>query len=267
MRTFTSIRVSQVHGFTLIEILAVVAVLGLLMGLALPVLGKARESGQKAAEVSAARALITAFQTYASDNGGYYLPGYQDPGRDVVLRNDKGGAISDTHARSRYAWRIAPYVDYDISGVLLVNNTSKAPAGDAMYDYKVSVYTTLGMNTTFVGGDYSSGARLRPDDRRTQAQLGNFCVQNIHQAIKPSSLIVFASAGSSMNGRPEAGRYAVDPLSLRSANKGHLDFRYGGKAVVACLGGNVEMISEEEALDMRRWANGAAEADNPNWAP
>lgn len=267
MSPLASNRVFQPHGFTLLEILAVVAVLGLMTGLALPVLGKARESGQKAAEVSAARALVTAFQTYASDNGGKYLPGYQDPGQDVTLRNDKGGVITDTHARSRYAWRIAPYVDYDVPGVLLVNNAGKAPAGDAMYDYKVSVYTTLGMNITFVGGDYSSGARLRPDDRRTQALLGNFCVQNMHQAVKPSSLIVFASARSEMNGRAEAGRYAVDPLFLRSASKGHVDFRYGGKAVVAYLGGNVEMITEEEALDMRRWANGAAEANNPSWSP
>lgn len=267
MKNLPTVNFWRSHGFTLVELLAVVAVLGLLMGLAVPVLGRARESGQKAAEVSAARALITAFHSYASDNGGQYLPGYQDPGQDVVLKNDRGSVITDTHARSRYAWRIAPYVGYDVPGVLLVNNATKAPAGDVMYDYKVSVYTTLGMNSTFVGGDYSSGARLRPNDRRTLSLLGNFCVQNIHQAVKPSSLIVFASACSQINGRAEAGRYSVDPLGLRSATKGHVDFRYGGKAVVACLGGNVEMISEEDARDMRRWANGAAEADNPNWAP
>jgi hypothetical protein len=42
---------------------------------------------------------------------------------------------------------------------------------------------------------------------------------------------------------------------------------YGEKAVTAQLDGSVSLLGFEELRDMRRWANGAAIANNPNWTP
>jgi hypothetical protein len=46
----------------------------------------------------------------------------------------------------------------------------------------------------------------------------------------------------------------------------NVDFRYNGKAVVACLDGHVELLTREEMRDMRRWSNLHAQSDDPNFA-
>lgn len=253
------------RAFTLVELLATLAILAILAGLTFPVLATVKESGQKGAEVAAARKLLAGLHSYAADNNGSIMPGYQDPGINAV-KDDNGNAITMAPARSRYAWRMAPYVDYDIEGTLLVNNAQAAPKHDPMYSYLVSVFTSLGMNTTFVGGDFSSGALLRADDPRTTARIGNFCVRTMHQAARPSSLIVFASAFNTAEGR-SPGNYHVFPPAMRSGDASLIDYRHGGLAVVGCLDGHAELLGPEELKDMRRWSDLAARADDPNLTP
>lgn len=253
------------RAFTLIEMLAALAILAILAGLTWPVLATAMESGQKGAEVAAARKMLAGLHSYAADNNGTVMPGYQDPGANAV-KDAGGNPITMAPARSRYAWRLAPYVDYDIEGTLLVNNAEAAPKHDPMYPYLVSVFTSLGMNTTFVGGDFGSGALLRADDPRTVARIGNFCVRTLQQATKPSSLIVFASAFNTAEGR-SPGNYQVFPPAMRSGDASHIDYRYGGLAVVGCLDGHAELLGPDQMKDMRRWSDLAARADDPNLTP
>jgi prepilin-type N-terminal cleavage/methylation domain-containing protein len=68
-RRFTPSGVPQA-GFTLIELLVVLAIIALLVGLALPALGGARESGRMAACASNLRQASTACWQYALDNKG-----------------------------------------------------------------------------------------------------------------------------------------------------------------------------------------------------
>lgn len=58
-------------GFTLIEILAVVAVIGVLVALVVPVVRSSIERGQMATSMSNLRQLVLANQSYAADNGRY----------------------------------------------------------------------------------------------------------------------------------------------------------------------------------------------------
>ena len=67
-------------GFSLVELLVAVAILGLLAGLATPVLGRARKAGEQAAETSAAKNLITAYLAAAQDRSGVLLQGYDEDG-------------------------------------------------------------------------------------------------------------------------------------------------------------------------------------------
>jgi prepilin-type N-terminal cleavage/methylation domain-containing protein len=253
------------RAFTLIELLAVIAILALLVGLTLPVLATVKEAGLKSAELAAARKLMAGFHAYAADNNGRVLQGYHDPGVAAV-KDSNGNSITMAPARSRYAWRLAPYVDYDIDGTLLVNNVEAAPKHDPMYPYLVSVFTSMGMNTTFVGGDYSSGAMLRPDDPRTVARIGSFCVQTMQQAAKPSQLIVFASAFNTAEGRA-TGNYQIFPPAMRSGDGNNIDYRHSGQALVACLDGHVELLLPDQLNDMRRWSDLAARADDSRLTP
>ena len=60
-----------------------------------------------------------------------------------------------------------------------------------MAEYVASVQPSLGLNTTFVGGNYA----LHHGNRESTREVtGNFCVTRLGQAIKPGSLIVFMSA-------------------------------------------------------------------------
>jgi len=61
--------------FTLIELLVVMAVIALLVGMLLPALGAARESGRAVVCASNLRQLVAAVDLYADAEAGFYPPG------------------------------------------------------------------------------------------------------------------------------------------------------------------------------------------------
>lgn len=234
------------RGFTLVELLVVIAILTILSCLAFYGYSNFLDSGKKAAEVSAARTLMAGFHAYAADNNGRILAGMEKNPKGVV--DDKGKPVM-SHAAKRYAWRIAPYIDYNIDNVLLVNNKEAAPRDNPMYSYLVTVFTTLGMNAVYVGGKY--GTPQGPDNPRNK---NIDCVTNITQVHKPSKLIVFASARMG-DDAPHAGAFEVSLDG--NGTVGKVDFKYKNKAVVAHFDGHVALLGREELSDMSRWSNKA----------
>ncbi len=257
------------RGFTLIEVLAVTAIIAVLAAVTVPVVGRLQREGRKADEIAAGRKLIVGYQLYANDNNGNLMAGYAEVG---AVAEDASGNPIHFPASARYPWRLAPYVNYDMKAFVLAGNGVESETDDAHYADSVS--PNLGMNVTFVGGDYGSGSDLKPNERSIE-RFGNFCATRLTQVSEPSKLIVFASARRS---KSEVGNYRVQsPFfgSRRWANSwsedqpaaafGFVDLRFGKRAVAVMLDGHTELLDEDQLQDMRRWSIQAADADDANY--
>lgn len=97
LRTKTNSRKSMPRsGFTLMEILIVLAILAVIIGMVLPnLIGQQREANKKAAKL-AVKGVETAVEMYAADHAGEFPAGAQ--GLDVLLHN----TANDTNWKGPY---------------------------------------------------------------------------------------------------------------------------------------------------------------------
>lgn len=106
-------RTSRPRGFTLIEMLVVVAVIGILSSLLLPALGAAREKAKEILCLNNQKQLGTAFVMYADDYGGFWpndrAGGLSQSGRTELV-SSPGGWKPIAYARTLgYVKTVAPY--------------------------------------------------------------------------------------------------------------------------------------------------------------
>jgi prepilin-type N-terminal cleavage/methylation domain-containing protein len=259
------------HGFSFVELLVGVAILGLLAGVSGAAYTKAVGKASMAAEVSAGKSLTQAYLLAASENGGRYLPAYDGTARNQPILNAQGRPLGMTEAKCRYPFRLAPYFNHQMDDTILVNRNEAQiikifGASGTMYDYGLSVYPALGINRYLVGGSI---------DRFGRSEHSQECVQTIGQADK--SVIVFVSAGSQeVDGYEYVippngpwGQWSSAPWKKDSdpGDYGHLAARFNGKAVAGFLDGSVRVLSLDELRDMRLWSRNAALANDPNYRP
>jgi prepilin-type N-terminal cleavage/methylation domain-containing protein len=271
------------RGFTLAELLVVIGIMGLLIGLLLPVLASVSAAGRKTREMSAARQLMLAWTNYSTINRDAVMPGYAFglPARTASRRSV--AEIAEPPAAARYPWRIAPYLDFNVRGMYVNEQEplldAMAAAGEWEHVYFASLAPSLGINATWVGGNRDEGG-FNPDVLRA---FGRFYVTRLAEVVHPERLLVFTSARG------------LDPLDLldgigvvegyyevRSPRYhvlegdrwaevyrdgdapikfGHVSPRYGGSAVTAFVDCHVDVLTETQLRDMRFWANRAETAD------
>lgn len=265
---------SLVGGFSLVELLTALGVVGVLAALIMPFVNSCFVKARMAKEIAGARSAITAWHAYASENNGSLLPGYLDfaAAQQSGVRNPAGQPLSFP-VNARYVFRLAPYLDYQLKGSLLLNKQERLNS-----DYEMSLAPSFGINLTFVGGDYGSGSDKIPSEQNF-VTYGKFAVTHLNEIYAPSKLLVFASARitDAALGNQEGYNAIKSPyfVSRRWAeeydeNRPYYDYggvhpRFNGKAVCAMADGHVEALTMEQLEDMRRWSNQAAQADNPDW--
>lgn len=256
----------------MVEILVSVVVIAVICGMGAGVYQGAMAKTRLAREVTAGKNLIAAYQLYAADKDGQYLPG-MDFSTDSVFFEPENRTISMTHAANRYPFRLAPYFNSKLEGTVLVNDNGKqiekeTPRGSSWYDYKVSAFPAFGINYMFVGGCIADGGELQDSEE---------CVTRSGQV--NSSLLVFATGGTGTGATRYDGYNILTPPrtkylkwsnvqwkeDLDPGNFGNVDARYSGKAVCVYLDGSIRLQSIEELRDMRLWNRNAFAQDNPNY--
>lgn len=266
-------------GFTVVELLVVIATIAILLSFSIPAFRSLMRDATRTREMSAARQMAMAWNSYAVDNASWVLPGFKT---GLPVRLDDGSFISKTNyggastIAARFPWRLAPQLGHDFRG-MYVNEQSaeleKLRNGDhEKYLYFASLYPSLGLNSTWVGGDQERFAFMP----NAPPALKNFYVSRLATIRNPSKLILFASSRTDATDdhRLVEGYFRLESPWLAQkqwadaydpeapASTGNVSARHGGSAVVAFTGGAVDAIPLDELRDMRFWAN---EATGHDW--
>lgn len=134
----------QAHGFTLVELLIVVAVIGIIAAIAIPNLIRARISANESQAVGDTRTIISANHAYASANCGYYAEKLE------CLTWGSGGMMSSGICIKNYPANGPEFLSGDLA------QTTPYSKGGYTRDYTRNGELMLGMMSKGFCADMSS---------------------------------------------------------------------------------------------------------------
>ena len=240
-------QIQQKSGFTLVELLVVVAVVALLAALALSAYSSAITSGRAAASMSNLRELAAANLTYASEHDGYYCPA-QDSTNNLRWHGARSNNSSAWDPTKGY---LASYLGADgrvklcpLFANLVTNTPSFVETGAGGYGY----------NEIYIGGTPANW--LQP--------------ANTANVPHPASTVMFTTTAfavaSGYQEYPFAEPYQwVDPNNnLDGSMQPSVHFRDHGRALVAWCDGHVtaELPTQLGGTD---YYGGNSAVDNIGW--
>ncbi len=221
--------------FTLVELLVVVAIIGLLAALAFPALSEARRRGQVAVSIQNLRGLANANIAYAADNGAY-VPA--DDRKNLIRWCGKRTSPSKPWDPAQGL--LAPYMGRD--GRVRVcplfasekKSSSTFEEGSGGYGYNASYIGGL------PGGAYDKATGLRIPERPANVP-------------RPARTVMFTTTALARNDgvqeypycEPPYWDFGDGPSGFRPTPSVH--FRAGGKAIAAWCDGHASL----EAMDFR----------------
>lgn len=136
--------------FTLIELLSVIAVIGILVAILIPVTGRVRAAGKAAKCAANLRTVHNGFNLYAADNQGYYPAARFHPTQSNPARGRRNRSFNNGAYGNHWEGELAPYVG--------VNLRSVAAANSPVATFAICPDGLTGMNAHLVykGPDFSA---------------------------------------------------------------------------------------------------------------
>jgi|GEM_PF-1208402 prepilin-type N-terminal cleavage/methylation domain len=249
-----AVRVSgRTRAFTLIELLAVIAIIAVLAGILVPVLGSVRKSARQAVSMSNLRSLTMALVAFAADNRWQRIP------------SDNGNPRGPTWDR-----QILPYLGYVFPVGVDPAEDARVVGGSAgILDLFRCPFDTRDADpaSAFFPRSYgATGAAVYPSEGyacgipdRTPGNVGlGIRLAHIRD---PSRFVVLCRSHREWE-LPNNVVGVKDYLATYgppTGDAGHEDWQiYGGKTPYGFIDGHVKLVGFDEAaaLDIRGWRYG-----------
>jgi prepilin-type N-terminal cleavage/methylation domain-containing protein len=281
------------RGFTVVELLVVIGIIAVLIGIFVPVLGKARVAARRVKSSSDIKQLLTAYLQYSIDNRGSLLLGYPEAtvnGAPINASLRDGTPIGSVVAQ-RWPWRLIRYVA-DIWQV--VYHDGPVPVG-ASGDYLKSVYPTISLNTVYLGGHsgpyymgYVDASGTTTGDR---PNIGKHVMFKASEVRTPAQQLVFCEVRRTFSvgdlntdfdgyfyAQPPRGNFRSDntlwttnaegkAVPTNGAPAGGLpNGRFGKTTLVGFFDGHVSQLTVRNLEDIRIWNSRATRPDQ-NFKP
>lgn len=250
------------RGFTLVEILVVIAVIGVLIGVLLPAIGRASVSAKTTKNLANMRSLMQGVGMYLLDYGAYF---------PHKLPSD---VLHPTWRRpgARFQWMLGDYIGAPFSPrneeerqIMLTSNDlprlDNQVFRDPLHDdqdflsYQTGNLQFLRNNSYGYNYQYLGNSRLHSDGRPTRYPVREASIK------APAVTVCFADSDGSQAMRLQHGArehaYTLDPPALdpertRTTGWGHdagqvvPSIRHFGRTTVAMLDGSVSLMTLEE---------------------
>lgn len=213
--------------FTLIELLTVLAIIGVLAALLLPVIGRTRLAAQSAVSTSNLRQLATATHAYIADNRGLFPPGMS---LDNLTRWHGARTFVSAPFDPARGW-LGPYLGAD-GRVKLCPVFARLASGSQTFELGAGGY---GYNLIYLGGPVARGTAADPFRPARLADLPN-----------PGRTVMFTGTAlaraDGLQEYPfsEPPRWRAPSGLPAGPNQPSVHFRFGsGRALVAWADGRV----------------------------